>query len=109
VDALKAMIQNYNGEYLYSALGYKSPKILRRSTGIAILLSQLALTMPDGTELKILKEFFEANQHRFVFIFLPVYSTELNPIEKVRWITRRKVTHNQYFPSIEDFRMALES
>jgi transposase len=58
---------------------------------------------------KILKEFFEANQQRLVFIFLPPYSPELNPIERVWRITRRKVTHNRYFPSVEDLRLALVS
>jgi transposase len=58
---------------------------------------------------KILKELFEANQQRLVFIYLPPYSPELNPIERVWRITRRKVTHNRYFPSTEDLRMTLES
>jgi len=58
---------------------------------------------------KILKEFFEANQQRLVFIFLPAYSPEFNPIERVWRITRRKVTHNRYFPSIEDLRLSLVS
>ncbi len=58
---------------------------------------------------KELKEFFEANQPRLIFIFLPPYSPELNPIERVWRITRRKVTHNRYFPSTEDLRVALIS
>jgi len=58
---------------------------------------------------KDLKPFLEANRHRLVFIFLPAYSPELNPIERVWRITRRKVTHNRYFPSIEDLRIALVS
>jgi len=58
---------------------------------------------------KDLKDFFEANRHRLVFIFLPAYSPELNPIERIRRITRRKVTHNRYFPSTEDLRFALLS
>ena len=58
---------------------------------------------------KILKEFFEANQQRLVFIYLPPYSPELNPIERVWRITRRKVTHNRYFSSTEDLRLALVS
>jgi transposase len=56
---------------------------------------------------KDLKDFFEANRQRLVFIFLPAYSPELNPIERVWRITRRKVTHNCYFPTIEDLRLAL--
>jgi transposase len=58
---------------------------------------------------KDLKELFEANRQRLIFIFLPAYSPELNPIERVWRITRRKVTHNRYFPSIEDLRLALVS
>lgn len=58
---------------------------------------------------KDLQEFFEANRQRLVFIFLPAYSPELNPTERVWRITRRKVTHNRYFPSIEDLRLALAS
>jgi transposase len=58
---------------------------------------------------KDLQEFFKANRDRLVFIFLPAYSPELNPIERVWRITRRKVTHNRYFPSTEDLRLALVS
>jgi len=39
--------------------------------------------------------------------FLPPYSPELNPVERVWRITRRRVTHNRYFPKIEDLREAL--
>ena len=58
---------------------------------------------------KELKEFFEVNRQRLVFIFLPPYSPELNPIERVWRIIRRKVTHNRYFPSTEELRVALVS
>ncbi len=58
---------------------------------------------------KDLKEFFETNRERLVFIFLPAYSPELNPIERVWRITRRKVTHNRYFISTEDLRLVLVS
>lgn len=48
-----------------------------------------------------LKPFFAKNQDRLQRAFLPPYSPELNPIERVWRITRRKVTHNRYFPNIE--------
>lgn len=39
---------------------------------------------------------------RFAVLFLPAYSPDLNPIERVwRWI-RRKCTHNRYFKTIQD-------
>lgn len=54
-----------------------------------------------------LKKFFFENRHRLVRVFLPPYSPELNPIERVWRITRRQITHNRYFESIEDLEAAL--
>lgn len=34
--------------------------------------------------------------------FLPPYSPELNPIERVWKLTRRLCTHNRYFPHMDD-------
>jgi len=56
-----------------------------------------------------LRHFFIDNRHRLVRIFLPPYSPELNPIERVWRITRRRVTHNRYFESIEQLKMSLTS
>ena len=56
-----------------------------------------------------LKPFFEANKDRIVLLFLPAYSPELNPIERVWRVTRRMVTHNRYFPSLQELRLALIS
>jgi hypothetical protein len=38
---------------------------------------------------RVLKDFFSAHQERLVRLFLPPYSPELNPIERVWRITRR--------------------
>jgi len=35
------------------------------------------------------------------FLYLPPYSPDLNPIERVWRITRRKCTHNKYFQMLE--------
>ena len=56
-----------------------------------------------------LKEFFTRNRHPLVRIFLPPYSPELNPIERVWRTTRRQVTHNRYFESTDQLRTALTS
>jgi len=58
---------------------------------------------------RVLRSFFIENQDRLVRIFLPPYSPELNPIERVWRITRRQVTHNRYFQSVEDLTTALLS
>jgi transposase len=56
-----------------------------------------------------LKELFCTNRGRIVRIFLPPYSPELNPVERVWRITRRQVTHNRYFQSNEDLKASLIS
>ena len=56
-----------------------------------------------------LSDFFIANRDRLVRVFLPPYSPELNPIERVWRITRRQVTHNRYFQSIKELETALTS
>jgi len=54
-----------------------------------------------------LNPFFTKYQAHLQRAFLPPYSPELNPIERVWRITRRKVTHNRYFSSIENLEETL--
>ena len=56
-----------------------------------------------------LRDFFTNNRDRLVRIFLPPYSPELNPIERVWRVTRRQVTHNRYFESTEELKTSLTS
>jgi transposase len=46
---------------------------------------------------KLLEEYPE----NFGVLYLPPYSPDLNPIERVWRITRRKCTHNKYFQMLE--------
>lgn len=45
----------------------------------------------------------------FVLDFLPPYSPELNPIERVWKLTRRLCIHNRYFAKLEEVIMAVEA
>ena len=50
---------------------------------------------------KELKQFFLKRKDKLELLFLPPYSPDLNPIE-IEWReTRRNVTHNKYFSSME--------
>ena len=42
-------------------------------------------------------------------IYLPTYSPELNPIERVWKLTRRQCLHNQYFQSLDEVVIAVEA
>lgn len=46
---------------------------------------------------------------RFELFYLPPYSPDLNPIERVWKLTRRLCTHNRYFPVIDEVRQAVSS
>jgi transposase len=46
---------------------------------------------------------------RFSLEFMPPYSPELNPIERVWKLTRRKATHNVYFPTVAAVATGVES
>ena len=50
----------------------------------------------------------ETHADRFVLDFLPPYSPELNPIERVWKLTRRRCTHNRYFPTLDDVITAVD-
>ena len=49
------------------------------------------------------------HQDNFTLDYLPPYSPDLNPIERVWKLTRRLCLHNWYFPSLEEVVEAVES
>jgi transposase len=89
----------FNGDTFRNFLSY-----LINSTNNHILL---ILDRASYHRAKSLKPFLEQYQSRLTLIFLPPYSPELNSIERVWRITRRKVTHNRYFPTLIDLQTAL--
>ena len=46
---------------------------------------------------------------KIIFIFLPPYSPDLNPIEQCWRITRRDITHNTYFPDSKILESTLDN
>jgi hypothetical protein len=49
----------------------------------------------------LLKPFLQKHRDVLQLEFLPPYSPELNPIERVWKLTRRLCIHNQYFPHLQ--------
>lgn len=47
-------------------------------------------------------------QHALTLLFLPPYSPQLAPIERVWKLTRRLATHNRYFASLGELLAAVE-
>jgi transposase len=50
----------------------------------------------------------DAQSPQFELYFLPPYSPELNPIERVWKLTRRKCLHNEYFGDLENLMDTVE-
>jgi transposase len=51
---------------------------------------------------KLHKEWREKHQDKFTLLFLPPYSPQLNPIERVWKLTRRLCLHNRYFKTLNE-------
>jgi transposase len=51
---------------------------------------------------KALQPWLEEHRNRIRLDFLPPYSPNLNPVERVWKLTRRLCTHNRYFPELDD-------
>lgn len=55
------------------------------------------------------KNWREQQAHGFALDFLPAYSPELNPIERVWKLTRRRCLHNRYFSKLDEVIIAVET
>jgi len=50
---------------------------------------------------RVLQPWLEKNRKVLTLLFLPPYSPDLNPIERVWKLTRRLATHNRFFASLD--------
>jgi len=51
---------------------------------------------------KRLKPILERYRHKIELVYLPPYSPDLNPIERVWWYMRKKIAHNRYVQNLQD-------
>ena len=51
----------------------------------------------------------EERAAEFVLDYLPPYSPELNPVERVWKLTRRLCLHNRYFPLLQEVTATVET
>lgn len=57
----------------------------------------------------LLRPYLAKRQQVLALSFLPPYSPELNPIERVWKLARKLCTHNQYFPALADLVTAVSA
>jgi transposase len=51
---------------------------------------------------KRLKPILERYAHRIELVFLPPYSPDLNPVERIWWFMRKKITHNRFLQTMPE-------
>lgn len=51
---------------------------------------------------KILKPFLEKNKNKIELMYLPAYSPDFNPIERVWWYMRKKIMNNRYVNTLKN-------
>jgi len=55
------------------------------------------------------RDWRQARAERFALDFLPPYSPELNPSERIWKLTRRLCLHNRYFSKLDEVALAVET
>lgn len=50
---------------------------------------------------KRLKAILEKYKDKFQLVYLPAYSPDLNPIERVWWYRKKKISHNRYIETMD--------
>ena len=84
-------------------------KILRRTS---IRTGRPVVVITDNARYhhaRLHKKWREDHKKDFMLDYLPPYSPELNPIERVWKLTRRQCIHNRYFPALEEVVAAVET
>jgi transposase len=102
--AYKSEWDKFNGETFFSFLKYLR-RISSHSGRKAIIISDNA----RYHHAKLHKTWREKCSKQFELMYLPPYSPELNPIERVWKLTRRMAVHNRYFSSLQSVADAIES
>ena len=105
-----------DGKFVYS----RETKVFNADTFWTFMKRLRQISSHSGSQVLVLVDnarYHHATLHadwrqdcseRFGFLFLPPYSPELNPIERVWKLTRRLATHNRYFAHVDEVAIEVE-
>lgn len=94
--------ENFNAETFQEFLDYLISRTYRKRK------MHLILDNSRYHHAKLLDPWREDYKKDVEFDFLPPYSPQLNPIERVWKLTRRLCVHNRYFPELDDLVQTVE-
>jgi transposase len=86
-------------------------EFIKELRAIAIKTGRRIIVISDNAKYhhaRLHKEWREKHCHQFRLEYLPPYSPDLNPIERVWKLTRRLCLHNRYFPTLNAVIAAVE-
>lgn len=95
--------KNFNGENCWQFLRKLRRRALRTGRRIVVIADNARFH-----HARLHKEWRAKHDARFSLLFLPPYSPDLNPIERVWKLTRRLCTHNRYFATLDEVKQAVE-
>jgi len=87
-------------------------KFLQRLQAISTRSQRRVVVITDNAKYhhaRLHRVWREEHATRFALDYLPPYSPELNPIERVWKLTRRRCLHNRYFAHLDDVLPAVEN
>jgi len=87
----------FNGDTYWRFLRHLRHRASRSGRRVVVIVDNVGYH-----HARLHKAWRDSNAERFGLYFLPPYSPELNPIERVWKLTRRKCLHNEYFPSLDN-------
>jgi len=93
----------FDGETFFAFLKKLKSQSRRRGRKVILLIDNAKYH-----HARLHKEWRKANDRIFHCEYLPPYSPDLNPIERVWKLTRRTSVHNRYFPLLADVMAAVE-
>lgn len=94
----------FNGETYWQFLKYLKSRACRARRRVVLIVDNARYH-----HARLHQAWRELHSADFQLYFLPPYSPELNPIERVWKLTRRKCLHNQYFAVLDDVVDTVES
>jgi transposase len=100
----KLVAQRGNPFNALTFLGFLQTLVRHRRRGRCLVL---VLDNAKYHHATLLASWLEAHREALRLDFLPPYSPELNHQERVWKLTRRLVTHNRYFPVLEELVQAV--
>lgn len=92
----------FNGESFWTLMKLLASK--RRRGRRMVVIADNAKYHPGVLH----KDWRESRANTFALEFLPPYSPDLNPIERLWKLTRRLCLHNRYFPALDEVVEAVE-